>query len=361
MNWDKFYRSYRGAALVFHLAIFVMVFVAIFPVAEKGISVENVGNPIWKFDGEYVNIQIPVKIKNQGVYNINNLTTYIDVKNASATFVESKNSLGDIPHGTIKIVWVTIPVNLTRIYKLESPTFYHFYHYDSFNVTFVLSLKYMINLITMLTVYKNTLHWQPIIREFVTHHPNYICRNKSSVDIIVPYTIETASYLYGDATFSGKVTGNSYIGLFNTKFPLGKKYNGKINMTFAPSASKSLITHSQKLKVDGNISFSKINVPLKTTYYWGAPLNNLKINVLKNGTLHYSFQDDADFGMHLHIKKEYYYKNETVYSSEETLTVSSGETVNRYEAIGIQQPIDKVIVTIYDNNTGVYYQKVINL
>ena len=361
MGWKIICRVYRDFAIVFHLLIFAMVFIAIYPVATRSIDVLNIGEASWSFDGRNVTINIPVKIKNGGLYNINGMRLYLDVKNRSYDFVHVDESLGNIPGGVIKTVHVRIPIDLQKIYKIEAPIFFHFWNYDTFHVSFMFSLKYMFNMIHFESVYVGNETWEPIVKSFQTYHPSLLNESGGNVHIILPYKIVTAHYLWGKGKFSGKVYGEGNVGDFDTTFKLGGEYTGKLNLLFNSSYAKSLITKSQNLHLRGNISFMGFKIPLNTDYRWGAPLNNLHVEVLNNGTLHYSFQNDADFGLKLKIQKDYYYNNTLVYSETTYLNVGSGESVNRYEKINVSQPVDKVVVTIYDENSGFVYREVVSV
>ena len=361
MSWKKAYRIYRDFAILFHIAIFLIIFIAILPVATKSITVEDVGHEKWSFDGKFVYIDIPITLKNGGVYDINALKVYFKVDNSTSNFINSNQNVGNIPHSSEKDIKIRIPIDMEKIYQLESPNFYHFYNSDDFHINFSFSLKYMLNLVDFETDFNDEVHWEPIIKEFETYHPSIINESNNRVKIIIPYTINTASYLSGNAEFRGKVRGIENMGTFSTTFPLGKKYNGNLEMIFDSKATKGLLTHSQNLHLSGNISIMGFNIPLERDYYWGAPFNNLKFEVLNNGTLHYSFKNDADFDMSLHITKDFYNGTSLVYHEEEYMIVNSGESVNKYEGITATQRVDKVVITMTDENTGISYQEVISI
>ena len=361
MGWKIIYRVYRDFAIVFHLLIFAMVFVAVYPAAMRSIDILNIGEATWSFDGRNVTIDIPVKIKNGGVYDINNMRLYLDVKNHSYDFVHVDEILGNIPGSTTKTIHVKIPIDLRKIYNIEAPTFYHFWNYDTFHVNFRISLRYLLDMVELTSVYEGDQEWEPLIKSFHAYHPSILTESSGKVRIILPYKIVTAHYLWGNAEFTGKVYGDGNIGKFNTSFKLGGEYSGNLDLLFNTSYAKSLITKSQDLHLRGNISFMGFKIPLNTDYRWGAPLNHLQMEVLNNGTLHYSFQNDADFGLKLKIQKDYYYNDTLVYSETTYLNVNRGESVNRYEKINLTQPVDKVIVTIYDENSGFEYREVVSV
>ncbi len=361
MRWKLIYRIYRDFAIIFHLAIFVMVFTAIYPVAIRSIDVLSIGESSWSFDGRNVTIDIPLKVKNGGFYDINNMRLYLNVKNASYDFIQVDEKLGDIPGGSVKTIHVRVPIDLQKIYRLEEPNFYHFWNYDTFHIDFMFSLKYLLDMVDFKSIYTGDETWEPIIKSFQTYHPSIMTESNGWVCITIPYTIITAHYLWGNAIFSGKVYGIENIGNFTTQMNLGGRYSGKLTLVFNSSYAKSLLTKSQDLHLRGNITFMGFRIPLNTDYRWGAPLNNLHVEVLNNGTLHYSFENDADFDLNLTIKKDYYYNNTLVYSETTYMDACSGESVNRYERINVSQPVDKVVVTIYDRNSGFEYVEVINL
>ncbi len=359
MRWSEVDRWYRISVAIVQILILIMIFYAIYPVATGGIAVKDIGKETWHYDGKKIEVIIPVTIENDGTYNINNMMTSILIKNESAEFVSNTQFLGNISHGTTRTMKIIIPIDLQHIYDMEYPHFYHFFHSDKFNVTFTLSLKYLMNTVTMSTIYRSTMNWQPIIRDFSFGTPQEINREGDKITVKIPYMIETASYLWGNASFSGVVQCEAFSGSISAKFPLGKEYHGDMIMSFNSSHLENLITHSQDMRIAGKIAIAGISIPVSTNYYWGAPLNNLKVEVLNNGTVHYQFENDASFSMNLHIDKKYYYKGELVKEETETLHVASGARVNRYEPITISSPVDKVVITIYDNDRGVYYQKVI--
>ncbi len=362
MNWRSLYRGYRSFAFLFHLAVFVMVFLAILPVAIKSTTVESIGDITWSFDGKrYAVMSVPVTIKNSGVYDIDQIKIFFRVKNSTATFVDSYQDAGDIPAGSRRTIVIRIPVDLQHIYELEEPTFYHFFNYDTFSLNFSLSLKYLLDMVDFNSRYLDDVRWEPLVKEFVLHHPSGMEENGTNVIITIPYTITTASYLKGTAAFRGNVTGDANVGSFSTEFTLGRRYDGTLKLVFNVNATKSLVTHSQILHLSGEIDFEGFRVPMHTDYAWGAPLNNLQFEVLNNGTLHYSFQNDADFSLSLLVEKDYYYNGTLVYHEEERMSVEPGESVSRYEEINVNQPVDRVVITITDENTGIQYVEVIDL
>ena len=361
MNMKFIHRAYRNFTIAVQIGVFVIIFLAIYPVAVKDVCIESIGKATWSFDGENVIIEVPVKIKNGGYYDINAIKMAFGVKNSTSMFIDSNEELGNIKGGEVKTLKVHIPINLRRIYNLEMPSLYHFYNYDTFHVNFSLSLKYLWNMVLFKSNYRANETWEPILKELKTYHPNMLFENNSKIKIILPYKISTAHYLYGNAKFDGDIYGNGKIGEFNTDFPLGKEYKGNLNLIFNLSSGKSLIIKSQNLHLRGNLSFMGFNIPLAKDYWWGAPLNNFKVEVLDNGTLHYSFSNDADFGMNLHITKTYYYNGTIVKNETETINVNPGDSVNKYEKIDVNQPVDKVVITIHDDNTGLNYQEEVNL
>ncbi len=362
MKMSVVYRIYRDIVIIVQILVFVMIFLAIYPVAVQDVSVEHIGATTWSFDGENVIMTIPVTIKNDGIYDINDIHFGFIVKNSTAVFLQSSEVLGNVKAHSVQVLKIRIPVNLKHLYDLEAPSFYHFYHYDTFNVSMTMSLKYMLNMVTFTTVYNALETWQPLVKRLQLYHPNTFFNKSGEIIVTVPFEIETASYLWGKAKVYGDVYGaNKYIGNFSSDIELGKLYEGKLKMYLKPLNITDFLTRSQDLYLDGNLSFMGFSVPISYTYRWGAPLANLKFEVLNNGTLHYSFTDESDMDLRLYINKTYYYNGTVVQTDSEYLYVKSGEYVNRYESITVAQPVDKVVITIHDAESGFTYVEVINL
>ncbi len=361
MDWNTIYKVYRRFAFVFHIAVFLLVLLAVLPLATKSIAVEHVGKTKWYFDGKNIILSTPVTIKNNGVYDINNLNLLFKVNNKTATFIDSGQNLGNIQAGTTKTVNVSIPINLTHLYQLEEPDFYHIYNYDSFHVEFSIALNYMLNLVSVDTLYNAEVQWQPIVKEFTLHEPKEIKEEGSKLSVEIPYTICTADYLSGTSEFTGTVNSKGKLGTFSTQFSLGEQYNGTLHLLLDKNSSRTLITKSQTLHLDGNMSLGNIAIPLSTDYRWGAPLNDFHYKLLSNRTIYYSFENDAPFMLNLTITKDYYYHSNLVGHDTEKLTVAKGERVTRYEPITVTQLVDKVVLTCSDSERGIYYQEVINL
>ena len=359
MPWRLIHKFYRYFAFLFHLAIFLIVFLAIFPVAIKSVEVERVGGIEWELNGDIVTIMAPITLKNDGFYDIKNMRMDFTVENSTAVFVKTEQNLGNIYRGEVKELYIKIPVNLTHLYELEEPNFYHFYNYDEFTVEFHTSLDYVWGMVHMKSSYINVVQWEPIVKSFDVYHPNILYQDGGRVEIVIPYRINTASYLKGDAQFYGRVYGDGFQGNFSTSITLGKPFKGNLTLNF-DGVYKSILTESQVLHLDGNLKFFSFEIPLKTDYSWGAPLNGLKIEVLDNGTLHYSFRNDADFDMNLKISKDYYYQGNLVRHDESNIYVSRGEEVSRYEELNITQPVDEIIITFYDENSGMEYREVVS-
>ncbi len=361
MHWKEVNVWYRVAVVIVQALLLLMIFVAIYPVAAQDVTIKNIGRETWNYDGKMITVKIPVNVTNDGFYDINRIITSISVRNSSAEFVSSTQDLGDVPHGTDGTLVIKIPIDIEHIYEVEQPNFYHFFHSDVFNVSFTISLKYLMDTVTMSTYYESKLDWEPIIKEFHVYPPSELERDGDEVIVNMPYTIETAHYLWGNASFNGSVACNAFSGTAYAEFPLGVEYNGSMRMVFNTENLESLITESQPMHITGKINIAGISVPVHTTYMWGAPLNGLKVEVLDNGTVHYTFKNDAAFAMNLHIDKKYYYQGNLVKEESEILHVPSGAYVNRYDTISVSSPVDRVVITIYDDDHGVYYQKVVNL
>lgn len=362
MDLDLVRRVYSLILVIARIAVAVMVLLAVYSVAAQKINIEDVGTPYIEMEGTNVTVKIPVTLKNYGYYDIEDISIAYDIENSSAHLLSLKEVVGDVNKDSIETIAIPIRVDLKKLYEMEHPNFYHFFNNDTFYLNLTLSLKYMMGLVTFKVNFNQDVEWRPPIEEAEVYHIEEYSMDSDGIHFYLPYMIKTADYLNGMANASGVVKGdNGLVGNFDTNFTLGTTYYGNISSLIYYDAAGDLITHSQWLYFIGNVTFLGLKIPINHTQYWGAPLNDLQYNIESNNTIHYSFTDDSSMPLNLYINRTYYYQGNLVNEETTHLYVSPGEHVDRYEDLNITQPVDKVILSFYDANTGIYYQEVINL
>ncbi len=362
MNLHLIRRIYSWILAIARIVVVIIVILAVYSVATQRIMVENVGNPYIEMEGINVTVKIPITLKNYGYYDIRDISISYDIKNESVHLLSYGEIVGDIKKDSIETLIIPIKVDLKKLYELEYPSFYHFFNNDTFHLNLTLSLKYMLGLVTLRVNFDQDVDWTPPIKDANIYPVHSYSMDSQGIHFKLPYMIKTADYLSGMGQADGVVEGSEgEIGNFTTEFSLGTTYYGNISSLINYENAKDLVIHSQWLYFVGNVAFLGLRLPINETYYWGAPLDNLSYEILSNNTIHYSFTDNSPSSLNLYINRTYYYQGNIVKHETTHLYVATGEYVDRYEDLNITQPVDQVLLSFYDSNSGVYYKEVISL
>ena len=344
------------------IAVAAIIVLALYSFLVEDVQVVSVGRPFLEFEGSKLIINVPVTIKNYGFYNITDISVHYEIKNKTAELIEGDDLIGNISTSSIDTFDVPISVDFQELYQKEYPGLYHFYNDDTLDANITISLGYMLNLVNISVNLNHTFKWVPPIESTSIYPPDNVKMSSGNLSFDIPYHIKTASYLIGNAQIKGNIENNGKIyGNFTGNIPLGKDYEGNIKIKINPEESRYMLTHSTTLKMVGNLTIFGFKIPFKKDYYWGAPLENLTYEILENRTLHYSFTNAANYSLSLNINKIYYYHNTEVKRESTHMYVSPGMHVDKYEKLSITQPVDKIEIIFYDENTGISYKEVITL
>ncbi len=350
--------AYRVFIAVFQVALILLIFLAVYFVASQQVRVEEIGEPDITFDGSSIILKVPVKIANEGLFDIKDITLQYQLRNSSAEFLEATEYLGDVNGGEVAVIPLPVEINLTKLYEMESPNFYHFFHYDKFKANFTLSLKYLFNMVSVTTRYNTTITWKPPVKGYSIGKDYSFLMNSSGIYVNVPFVLDTQSYLWGNAILKGYLLeSGEKVGAMNASAQLGEVYHGEMLLhiwNYAP-----LLTHSKDIDLQGNITLFNFTFPLKWKYHWGAPLANLSYEIDGN-EFHYYFKNEAPLSLHLLVNVSYYNDGTLVQREQKEINVHSGEEVNQWVNIPAQK-FNKVVISFYDTTTHLSYQEVINL
>ncbi len=351
--------AYRVFVALFQIAIVVLMFLGVYFIGTQQIRVEEVGTPDITFDGTNIILKVPVKIVNGGVYDINDITLSYRLSNASSQFTESQEYLGSVEGGDDAVIPLPVEINLTEIYKMEAPNFYHFFHRDTFEANFTLSLKYLLNMVSARMNYSTAITWKPPIKGYSLGDEYTFFMNSSGLHLKIPFYLNTESYMWGEACVSGDIlSGEERIGEMNATAPLGEPYHGVLYLHLWKW--KELITHTEILTMSGNFTVLNFAFPLRMDYRWGAPLSNLTYWVGGDGKIHYTFTDESPHPLHLYVNVTYYNGNVIVDTENERLSVQPGEHVSGQAKIP-SESFDRVVISFYDSVTHLSYEEVVHL
>lgn len=358
MKVEKMLKLYNIFIALFQIIVILLLFMAVYPLAIQGIRIEEIGEPDITFDGNSIILKVPVKIINGGFYDINDITLSYILTNSTSEFLKDSQYLGSIKGGEDAVIPLLVNMDLKKIYEMEAPDFYHFFHQDTLEANFTLSLKYLLDMVYFTTEYNTILTWKPPIKGYSMGENYRFFMNSTGLYLTIPFTLDTASYLWGDANIMGDVfASNNKIGMMNASLPLGKVYDGKIYLHFF--TLDNLLNKSQKLELRGNFYLLNFSFPINFGYRWSAPLANFSY-FIRNNSLFYSFADESPQNLDLVVNVTYYKANTIIGNDTQRLYVASGSSVK--DQIDFpSENFDKIVLTLYDAISGISHQEVIEL
>ncbi len=359
MDLSKLLTGYRVFMVILQIIVVSMLILAVYPVATQKISVTSVGEVQFDIDGNYLVIKVPVNITNHGFFDINDIMLNYTITNATTFYLSHSSVVGSIKGGNSQTLVLPIKIDLHKIYQEEQPNFYHFFHRDKMHMNITLSLKYMMDMITIKSHYNTDIIWKPPIKTYGFGQPTNISMKDGKLILTLPFYLNTQKYLKGNTYIAGTIKnsrGNT-IGNFKTSAVLGRLYHGAVRMIFSESAVKNLLTVSDTLSLYGNFTFLGLRFPFDLAYQWGAPLDNFNVTPLTNG-VQYSFIDSSPFSYHFLINVSFYNGNSLVNTTSEKVQVSPGEKVLRYVRFP-SETFTHIIIEIYDTDTGLYFKEVV--
>ena len=154
------------------------------------------------------------------------------------------------------------------------------------------------NMVYFMGTYSKEVTWIPPIEKWTIEEGTTLEKNDDGVVLKIPYSIETAYYLFGHMDIEGTVYAynGSEIGTALTSVQLGSLYDGIFYIYTNDSSMKGLLTKTQTLTIDTNMKFGGLELRKNFEYVWGAPLNNLKIDYsLENGSLIVTYGYENDY------------------------------------------------------------------
>jgi hypothetical protein len=304
----KLYHAVYVLTIVANLVVAGITFALIYPVATGDITVvpPSPSEVIWEYGEPYLNLTLPVRLKNGGYFSISDMSLTFHVKNATDTFLDYTHVFGTVEARSVSVQTLVIPINLRELYEKEAPSFYHFYNPDTFSVTVGIKANYGGSLVHFEADYTDDLEWEPIFRD-AGLRGGATMRNEGDARVIsIPFYIVTASYLFGTAHLEATVRNSTgVVGTVSQDVELGGRYEDTMDILFTGSV-EDFLTRNQYLTIDATISFAGLELHRTWHYNWRGPMENLWVDVSADGSVRYGFTNGWSVGYTLDINATLY-------------------------------------------------------
>jgi hypothetical protein len=235
--------------------------------------------------GETISSSLPITIRNNGMYDIENISIYISIENSSRyTLFRNITAIPRIAARSQGVLAIGFALNLTKL--IEEKAYVNFFRDDNFTVDAHVTCKYTLGLIGFGMNLSQTMPWSaPIDLDsfMVVPRIDEIALGFSSgnVTLTLPVDVFYSGWLnLRDIEVATRVHNSSGVLLTSalTKVPNMNPGTNRINvgMVFPVNASRSLLTQDQELTVDASVRvFGFELVSESLNYSWAAPLSGL--------------------------------------------------------------------------------------
>ena len=179
----------------------------------------------------------------------------------------------------------------------------------------------------------------------------------------IPFSIETASYLFGTLDVEGNIydENSAYIGNASTEIDLGTMDNSHFHFIIDKDLKYDLLVNSQPLLIKTKMMFGGLLLEQDFTYQWHAPLEDLWIGTpFMNGnnlTLNYSFINEYETSLNIDFNISAYENNTLIGNAIQNYSVDNHEQLTDSTEINLNTTADSLTleIKITDKNSGLSY------
>jgi len=272
MDLKVIYRWTSRIIMTANLAFMVFVMSILYPFIVGNFKVipPTYRDVSYDLEGTNLIVKAPIAVINEGFYDVNDLHVEMVLKNTSYIFAYNSQSLGKIPAGAGRILFIELPVDLLRLLQAEvNSNYYHFFNKDNFDLIVEVSCKYGLNTIKVIAHYDQDYLWEPLIKELEIYWNDASVEymNNNETYLSIPFLIHTAKFLRGKCEFHVDIINdkNTKIGYGYTTIALGKRYRGNIAVEISNYGE---LQRKQYLTLRLTIKFLNMEIVQSFRYYW---------------------------------------------------------------------------------------------
>ncbi len=310
----------KAIMVVLNIITAVMFFTLLYSAANIVIDIPSQKSMSWSVEGTNLTINVPIQIRNGGIYPIENITISVTVDNGTALLFNTTFHMKEIAAmSSIRKIF-TVKINLIEFYKKLG--LYYVFHGGLFNLTLDIHAFYWI-LADFNAKYVRAIDWQPLIKHYQIYQDEISFQGDS---IVVPYFISKLP-IDINATIGAEI--RDLRGLIATGEALvifDKKSYLKLHLLRDVS---DMLTTTSVWNIDYFIKVGGIRFGGTYTYRWSAPLENMHLETSLNGTnltVILAFTNGFSSTLHFLINEKVYLNDETLLSKNVSVTLSSGES-----------------------------------
>jgi hypothetical protein len=253
----------KAVIIVLDLVILLFIASIIYPIPSSQIEVYQPENFHYSFSNNMVMASAIVHIHNKSPYSITCVIVDYTILNNTTSIAAGLENLPDIAGNYSHSI--VFAINMLNFFNASKTEFYYLvFHSTTLTLKIYLSGYYALGMIKFSVNGTEPVHWPRILNYTISAFA--VTATQSNVTVSVPITVDTASYLSGNATLLSKLLINgSAIKVMTTTIPLGSNFASSINFTFPSSEKNYLLANLNYLQLRNYINIGNVTIPLEVS------------------------------------------------------------------------------------------------
>ncbi|MFW6040870.1 MAG: hypothetical protein ACOC85_03440 [Thermoplasmatota archaeon] len=341
---------------------------------EEFIQVPEVEDVEWTIEGSTIYVDTSLTISNSGFFDFNNIELDFNMVAMNSSLMRKTKVIEKVPSGESVEVPLNFSIDYNDLTEEEIETLV--FNQTMFDITASFSAEYPFSIMKFNLNFIDEIPWDGLIQEMDLKYEEAQIEDTENGDILsVPYEIQTADFLSGDAVIELIVEGEK--GEYSTSeitIPLGRYHSDDITFNIGENEIEELLTNSQLLTVTANIQLNENFDFFEyiTTYDWGAPFNDLTLDNIRyyagraEGDL--SFINDSPQKLRMNLDIYIYDDSDNLiesksisYTNDPTYILEPGEEFQDTISIQLDQIPEYAVIDFTEVNSGITYREVVSV
>ncbi len=375
---DRRLLAFKASSMVFSIIVIIIFLLAVYssfinPMIEGEMFVvlpseEDID---WRFEEESLIVESELEMKNTGYFDLQDIDIRIDLLRLDngedvETFYSDTIFIESLEVGESRTESITLNLSTEDFSEEEMEEF--IFESLEFQVSSEMSARYPFSLMHLDLVYHEIIEWDGVVQELEFHHEEasvHTFGNDEGSVLELPFVVETNDLLSGTSNvdiYMEDKDGDLY-STYSLDIPLGTRVQEDLRFQLDEEGTREFITRSQRLDFVSDIELGEEGLTFEhtTSHDWGAPLNELEIEVSRDGNkvnTSYSFENDSPRTLILFPEIEVFDSDGNLIGSDETAHyVQSGVSIDDMISIEVEGEPAYIEVYFYEDDTEMEHRE----
>ncbi|MFO7991365.1 MAG: hypothetical protein R6U61_03605 [Thermoplasmata archaeon] len=376
MDWRLL--AFKGVLAVFTIVLLIVAATTVYSAflnplmnEQELIVVPDEDDVRWALEDDDLILETQLWINNTGYYAFKDTDLSVTMEGMGSVLFDESRHIDRIDSGDSKKIPLKMSKDIDTFSEEDLRNFA--FNQTDFQVTASLTAEYTMSLLELTFDYDDVIVWTGLVEqlEFLFNDAEVRKDQGDTGSVLeIPIHLDTNNLLSGTATVDIDMWDNSMSELISTEsVNVGLGYFQQLTLEFPLDRHETddFITRSQTVKFVSTIKLTGSSKSFDYTrqYRWGAPLDGLDIDAHVSGgnvTATYSFENESPRYLDIRTVIWAYDSNDDPVGYETISdSVDPGEEYSNSVQLSIIGSVDYLEITFTEINTGMEYEKVVDV